>query len=165
MQFKETDLPGIGKKFSIITSTKDKVSVVIYLSGKREIYFFDRDDYDEPTCSFVLNDEEANQLGSVLMGTFFKPEAKEEKEMFLKNLIIEWITVEKTSILLNKSIKELNIRKKTDVSVVAIIRGELNILNPSPDEIIKEGDILVIVGNKDQIENFYKHFYPACEIK
>jgi TrkA domain protein len=159
MQFKEVDLPGIGKKFSIITSGKEKVSVIIHLSGKREIYFFEKDDFDEPVCSFVLHEEEANQLGSVLMGTFFKPEAKEEKEMFLKNLIIEWISLERSSPLVNKSIKESEIRKKTGASVVAIIRGDLTITNPSPDEILKEGDTIVLVGNKQQIEKFYEVFY------
>jgi TrkA domain protein len=165
MQFKEVDLPGIGKKFSIITSGKEKVSVIIHLSGKREVYFFKKDDFDEPVCSFVLNEEEANQLGSVLMGTFFKPEAKEEKEMLLKNLIIEWISLEKGSSLVNKSIKESEIRKKTGVSIVAIIQGDLTITNPSPDEILREGDIIVLVGNKQQIEKFYEVFYPACEIR
>jgi len=165
MQFKEVDLPGIGKKFSIITSGKEKVSVIIHLSGKREIYFFEKDDFDEPVCSFVLHEEEANQLGSVLMGTFFKPEAKEEKEMFLKNLIIEWISLERSSPLVNKSIKESEIRKKTGASVVAIIRGDLTITNPSPDEILREGDTIVLVGNKQQIEKFYEVFYPACEIR
>jgi TrkA domain protein len=165
MQFKEVDLPGIGKKFSIITSGKEKVSVIIHLSGKREIYFFEKGDFDEPAYSFVLNEEEANQLGSVLMGTFFKPEAKEEKEMSLKNLIIEWISLEKDSPLINKSIKESEIRKKTGASVVAIIRGDLAITNPSPDEILREGDTIVLVGNKQQIEKFYEVFYPACEIR
>jgi len=165
MQFKEVDLPGIGKKFSIITLGKEKISVIIHLSGKREIYFFEKGDFDEPLCSFVLNEEEANQLGSVLMGTFFKPEAKEEKEIFLKNLIIEWISLEKGSPLINKSIKEFEIRKKTGASIVAIIRGDLTITNPSPDEILREGDIVVLVGNKQQIEKFYEVFYPACELR
>lgn len=165
MQFKEVDLPGIGKKFSIITTGKEKVSVIIHLSGKREIYFFGKDDFDEPVCSFVLNEEEANQLGSVLMGTFFKPEAKEEKELFLKNLLIEWITLDKNCPLINKSIKESEIRKKTGASIVAIIRGDLTITNPSPDEVLKEGDTIVLVGNKQQIEKFYQIFYPVCEIK
>jgi TrkA domain protein len=99
------------------------------------------------------------------MGTFFKPEAKEEKEMFLKNLIIEWISLEKGSPLINKSIKESEIRKKTGASVVAIIRGDLTITNPSPDEILREGDTIVLVGNKQQIEKFYEVFCPACEIR
>ncbi|WP_028950982.1 cation:proton antiporter regulatory subunit [Sulfurihydrogenibium subterraneum] len=165
MLFKETDLPGIGKKFSVITANKEKVAVIIHISGKREIYFFNKDDYDEPMCSFSLNEEEATQLGSILMGTYFKPEAREEKEMFMKNLVIEWVNVEPSSVLANKSIKELEIRKKTGASVIAIIRNNETITNPSPDEIIKPGDTLIVVGNKDQIKKFFEVFYPVCEIK
>jgi TrkA domain protein len=163
--FKEVDLPGIGKKFSVITANKEKVVVIIHLSGKREIYFFEKDDFDEPVCSFSLNEEEATQLGSILMGTYFKPEARDEKEMFMKNLVIEWVNIEQSSNMANKSIKELEIRKKTGTSVIAIIRNNETITNPSPDEIIKPDDTLVIVGNKDQIKKFFEIFYPVCEIK
>lgn len=165
MKFKETDLPGIGKKFSVITADKEKISVIIYISGKREIYFFSKDDFDEPVCSFVLNEEEANQLGSILMGTYFKPEGQEEKEMFMKNLVIEWVNVDKSSPLVNRSIKDLEIRKKTGVTVVSILRENQTITNPLPEEVIKDGDTLVIVGNKEQIEKFFQIFYPACELR
>lgn len=165
MKFKETNLPGIGKKFSVITANREKISVVIHLSGKRELYFFSKDDFDEPMCSFVLSDEEANQLGSVLMGTYFKPEGEEEKELFMKNLVIEWINVDASSPLANKSIRELGIRKKTGVTVVSIIRGNHTITNPMPEEIIKEGDTIVIIGSKEQTEKFFYIFYPSCEIK
>lgn len=164
MKFKETDLPGIGKKFSVITANKEKISVIIHLSGKRELYFFSKDDFDEPMCSFVLTDEEANQLGSVLMGTYFKPEAEEEKEMFMKNLVIEWVNVDKDSQMAGNSIKDLQIRKKTGASIVSIIRDNQTITNPAPEEVIKAGDTLVIVGNKEQIEKFFQTFYPQCKI-
>lgn len=164
MKFKETDLPGIGKKFSVITANKEKISVIIHLSGKRELYFFSKDDFDEPMCSFVLTDEEANQLGSVLMGTYFKPEGEEEKEIFMKNLVIEWVNVDKDSQMAGKSIKDLQIRKKTGASVVSIIRDNQTITNPAPEEIIRAGDTLVIVGNKEQIEKFFQIFYPQCKI-
>ncbi|MCX7737921.1 MAG: cation:proton antiporter regulatory subunit [Hydrogenothermaceae bacterium] len=164
MKFRETDLPGIGKKFSVITANKEKVSVIIHISGKREIYLFSKDDFDEPACSFVLSDEEANQLGSILMGAYFKPEGEEEKEMFMKNLVIEWVNVEKNLPITNRSIRELQIRKHTGVNVVSIIRGNQTITNPSPDEVIKEGDTLVIIGNKEQIERFFQTFYPHCEL-
>lgn len=165
MKFRETDLPGIGKKFSVITANKEKVSVIIHISGKREIYFFSKDDFDEPACSFVLTDEEANQLGSILMGTYFKPEGEEEKEMFMKNLVIEWVNVEKNLPITNRSIRELQIRKHTGVSIVSIIRGNQTITNPSPDEVIKEGDTLVIIGNREQTERFFQTFYPHCELR
>ncbi len=158
MEFKEVDLPGIGKKFSIITSTGDKVAVVIHLTGKREIFYFEKDDYEEPICDIVLNEEEANQLGSVLMGAYFKPEQEEKKEVFLHNLAIEWFKVPEDSPLVNKSIKEAQIRTKTGVNVISIIRGDESIVNPVPDEVIYAGDVIVVAGTRDQIERFVKEF-------
>jgi len=158
MKLKETDLPGIGKKFSIITSHKDKIDVIIYLNGKREIFIFEEDDYDEPVANVVLNEEEANQLGSILMGVYFKPETEETKECLLKNLVIEWIEVDENSPLVNHTLKDLQIRQKTGASVISIIRGDKTIINPSPDEVIKKGDTLVLVGSREQIEKFFKEF-------
>ena len=158
MEFKETDLPGIGKKFSIITAKGDKIAVIIHLTGKREIFYFEKEDMDDPVCDVVLNEEEANQLGSVLMGAYFKPEQENIKEVLLQNLAIEWVKVPENSPLANKTISEGEIRKKTGVTIISIIRGENSITNPLPDEVIKEGDILVLVGTREQIEHFIKEF-------
>ncbi len=158
MEFKESDLPGIGKKFSIITSKGDKIVVVIHLTGKREIFYFENGDYEDPICDIVLNEEEANQLGSVLMGAYFKPEQEKLKEVILKNLAIEWFKVDENSPLANKTIAASEIRKKTGVTVISIIRGDQSITNPLPEEVIKPGDIIVVVGTREQIEHFAKEF-------
>jgi TrkA domain protein len=78
--------------------------------------------------------------------------------LFLQNLAIEWFKVEKGSPLAGKTIKDLEIRKKTGATVISIIRGDETITNPLPDEVIKEGDILVLIGSRDQIEKFFKEF-------
>jgi len=158
MEFKETDLPGIGKKFSIITSKGDKVAVVIHLTGKREIFYFEEGDFDDPVCDIVLNEEEANQLGSVLMGAYFKPEQEKIKEVLLPNLAIEWVKVSENSPLANKSIAQSQIRKKTGVTIISIIRDGKSIINPLPDEIVYPGDELVLIGTREQIEHFMKEF-------
>ncbi len=158
MEFKETDLPGIGKKFSIITAKGDKIAVVIHLTGKREIFYFEKEDFEDPVCDIVLNEEEASQLGSVLMGAYFKPEQEQIKEVLLHNLAIEWVKVTENSPLINKSIAESQIRKRTGVTVISIIRGDKSITNPLPEEVIYPGDILVLVGTREQIEHFMKEF-------
>ncbi len=158
MEFKETDLPGIGKKFSIITSKGDKIAVVIHLTGKREIFYFEEGDFDDPVCDIVLNEEEANQLGSVLMGAYFKPEQEKIKEVLLPNLAIEWVKVAENSPLANKSIAQSQVRKRTGVTVISIIRGDKSIINPLPEEVIYPGDELVLIGTREQIEHFMKEF-------
>ncbi|RMD46395.1 MAG: potassium transporter TrkA [Aquificota bacterium] len=159
MEFRESDLPGIGRKFSIITSSQDKITVIVHVTGKRELFVFEPDDYDEPTCDVVMTEEEANQLGSVLMGAYFRPEQEKEKELLLENLAIEWIKVPENSSLSGKSIKESQIRPKTGVTVIAVMKPhQETIVNPTPDVKINPGDTVVIVGTREQVERFFQEF-------
>ncbi|WP_456402896.1 cation:proton antiporter regulatory subunit [Persephonella sp.] len=158
MEFRESDLPGIGKKFSIITADKFKISIVVHVTGKREMFIFEPDDYDEPLCDVVLTEEEANQLGSVLMGAYYRPEQEKEKELLIENLAIEWVKVPPDSSIAGKKIKESQIRQKTGVTVIAIMKKDETIVNPLPDEVIDSGDTIVIVGTREQVGRFMKEY-------
>jgi len=57
-----------------------------------------------------------------------------------------------------KSIEELGIRKKTGVTVISIVRGDHTITNPLPEEVIREGDTLILVGTREQMDRFFKEF-------
>jgi TrkA domain protein len=159
MEFRETDLPGIGKKFSIITSEGYKVTIIIHINGKREVFIFEPDDYDDAVCDVVLNEEEANQIGSVLMGAFYKPEQEKIKEVLIESLAIEWVKVPPNSPLVNKSIKEENIRRKTGVNIIAIIKPDKSVIvNPPPESVIEAGDTIVVVGTREQVQQFIKTY-------
>lgn len=55
----------------------------------------------------------------------------------------------------NKSIGELNIRARSGVSIIGVKRGESGFaFNPGPDTIINQNSILIVLGNKNQIEKF-----------
>ncbi len=159
MEFRESDLPGIGRKFSIITSSGDKITVIVHVTGKREVFVFEPDDYDEATCDVVMSEEEANQLGSVLMGAYFRPEQEKEKELLIEKLAIEWIKIPENSLIAGKTIKESQIRPKTGVTVIAVMKpNQETIVNPTPDVRIDSGDTVVIVGTREQVEKFFKEF-------
>lgn len=157
MNFRETDLPGIGKKFTLRLTSNHALAVIIHLSGKREIFYFDDPD-DDPQFHFVLNEEEAQLLGSILLGSYFKPEQEKQKELLLDKLSIEWVTIEKGCSLIGKSILQSEIRKLTGVTIIAIIRNKESIINPLPDEVILEKDTLVVVGNREQTRFFNKKY-------
>ena len=156
-EIKECDLPGIGKKFTLELDSGDKLVVVIHSSGEREVYKFTKDS-DEPTSVTRLSDEEAHQIGAILMGTYFQPVVEEEQKLTMKNATMEWIKIVPDSILANKRIEELDIRKKTGVTITTIIRGETVIPNPSSSEIIKPQDTIIIIGNNEQVKNFISTF-------
>ena len=53
-----------------------------------------------------------------------------------------------------KSLRELDIRAKYNVSAIAIFREGNIIISPSPDEIIHKGDLLVMIGNREDLAKF-----------
>lgn len=157
MNFRETDLTGIGKKYTLKLNAGNNLAIIMHLSGKREIFYFDDPD-DDPQFHFVMNEEEAQLLGSVLLGSYFKPEQEQQRELLMGKLSIEWVTIEKNCPLVNKSILESEIRQKTGITIIAIIRGNDSIINPQPDEKILEKDTLVAVGNREQTKIFNKKY-------
>ncbi|AYO30780.1 MAG: trk/ktr system potassium uptake protein [Thermoanaerobacteraceae bacterium] len=56
-----------------------------------------------------------------------------------------------------KSLRELDMRVKHGLNVMAIKRNEEVIVSPKADDIILEGDILVVVGQNKDIEKLEKH--------
>lgn len=60
-----------------------------------------------------------------------------------KHSILEVVAPE---VLIGKTLRQSALRAKYDITVMAIKRGDEIMVNPSPDEPIKEGDIIVAVG-------------------
>ncbi|RJX24610.1 MAG: hypothetical protein C4554_08735 [Dethiobacter sp.] len=56
MQIKETDLPGIGRKYTVHTAEEDLFVIIIHYSGRREIYLMGEPDADEPLYTLNLSD-------------------------------------------------------------------------------------------------------------
>jgi len=56
-------------------------------------------------------------------------------------------------ILVGKTLRESALRAKFGVTVMAIKRGNDILVNPSPDEPIKESDIIVAVGKNDKLRS------------
>jgi trk system potassium uptake protein len=51
-----------------------------------------------------------------------------------------------------KRLEELELKKKSGVTVLVICHGNGLILNPDPDEVVSLGDVLVVAGKDRQIE-------------
>jgi trk system potassium uptake protein len=58
------------------------------------------------------------------------------------------------SSLTEKSLRELDLRAKYNISVIAIVCNEEIIITPSPDHIIHEGDLLVVIGSREDLAQF-----------
>jgi trk system potassium uptake protein TrkA len=55
--------------------------------------------------------------------------------------------------MLGKTLRDLDVRRRFGVSVLAIKRGENLIVNPMGDEKVLPGDILVVLGTTEQLSS------------
>lgn len=58
--------------------------------------------------------------------------------------------------IVGKSLRELDLRARFGVTVMAIRRGNQVFVSPSPDEQVKAGDTLVAIGTNHDLEQFEK---------
>jgi len=153
VKIRESELPGIGQKFEIITRNDEKLVIVIHDDGRRELYHFDNE-HEDVISSITLNDQESRQLASIIGGMVYKPQALETIEMSLGDLVIEWFKVEPGSKAISQTIGSIDIRSNYNVTVIAHSKkGKKQLNNPGPDSIIETGDTLVISGERKEIRN------------
>jgi monovalent cation:H+ antiporter-2, CPA2 family len=69
------------------------------------------------------------------------------------NVRISQITVEKDSVAEGRSPLEIDLRKKTGVTLLAIKRGTDVLQHPPPDTIFRTGDIAYLLGDEFQVEH------------
>lgn len=156
MSVHEQELPGIGRKFEIVVGKGDRIDVVIHHSGRRDLYFFERD-AEDPSAVLKLTDDQARRLGSVLSGAYFKPAVVEEIEGLIGEFVVDWITLTDESPATGKTLSELQARKRTGMSVISIIRTEATIRAPDPNEVLRSGDRLVYVGPHRHLDGFLSY--------
>lgn len=78
-----------------------------------------------------------------------------------QNLEIEWIEVAPFSMVVGRTIREMEIRKCTGASIVSIARDDGVITNPSPSHVLAAGDIVAILGTEQQRQLLRKMLQSA----
>jgi TrkA domain protein len=140
----QQDLPGIGRRFDVAGEDGARVSVVMHHSGRVDLYARTRRQDEPTTVSFT--DDQARRLGAVLSGAYFKPAAVQHIEAVIGNLLVDWVTVPDNSPTDGRSIGALGIRRETRMTIAAIVRDGETIVAPEPDEALRSGDKLVVLG-------------------
>ncbi|MGI5892630.1 MAG: cation:proton antiporter regulatory subunit [Bacillota bacterium] len=154
---KETELPGIGKKFTIELLSEEKLVIIVHDDGKREVYCHGIEDEDDYTLVAEMTDLEARQISGILGGIYYKPKALEDMDVSLHDMSIQWHYIEPESGVSHKSIGDLQLRKKTGVTIIgAIEKNGRHIINPGPNFVLEGGQTVVIVGEREQVKSFKK---------
>jgi len=69
-----------------------------------------------------------------------------------------WYEVKTGDHVEGRSIRDLEVRKKSGVSIVGLMRGETFIPNPEPDYIFNAGDLIAVIGTEEKKSLFEKMF-------
>jgi CPA2 family monovalent cation:H+ antiporter-2 len=81
----------------------------------------------------------------------------------LEDAELETFTLMDGSPAVGKLIRELKLRTKTGASIVGIERDGSSIVNPGPDEELKVGDQVLLLGTEAHLETAEKFFDPEPE--
>jgi CPA2 family monovalent cation:H+ antiporter-2 len=68
-----------------------------------------------------------------------------------RGLAVEWVEIDAGSSIAGHSIGESQLRSRTSASIVGMASGSSVIVNPGPDEVLRPGDRVAIIGTSDQI--------------
>jgi TrkA domain protein len=147
----EHDLPGIGRRYDMADASGRSVQVVLHHSGRRDLYL--HGDRGRPTVS-TFTDGQARRLGAIISGAYFTPVAAKEVEAVIDDLLIDWVTLGEASPAAGHTIRELEVRRRTRMTIAAILRDGKAEIAPEPDARLQAGDRLVIIGRLPDLPAF-----------
>src|SRR5215208_8532101 len=104
---RESNLPGVGRKFQIEATSGDRLTIVIHDDGTRELYHFMRKMPDRVASVVTLTDSEARQVAGIIGGLTYVPKALPSAEIVLDDLLLEWYAIEPGSACVGKTIRDL----------------------------------------------------------
>ncbi len=147
-----SELPEIGTKYEIESPKGDKVAVIFLTTGEIEVYVLEAG-AEKPSVA-RLTSEEARRVGSVLTGALLTIEREDVEVSFseISDLRINIHICPATKNVAGKSIEDLAIRKKTGVTIIALSKNGETIISPPPKTVFEEGDVIVAIGRREQIE-------------
>lgn len=147
-EIEETMLPGVGVRLDFLCRSGRRVGVIARTSGRRELLVYDRHDPDAVKAQVDLSAEESSALAEVLGGPQVS-EPLEHLSSVVAGLVVDWLPMPADA--LTRTIGQLELRRRTGSSVVAIVRDDQPIPAPGPDDELRAGDTVVLVGTADGV--------------
>ncbi|CAN5681946.1 cation:proton antiporter [soil metagenome] len=82
----------------------------------------------------------------------------------LQAAVTETVKLDENSPIAGKNLGELDLRNTTGVTLIAVLRNGNTEINPGADYELSEGDVLVLLGSSEKIEEAVKILQPESKI-
>jgi TrkA domain protein len=155
MDVNEVLLPGVGLRYEFTNHEGARVGVIARRSGEFELVVYSATDPDASRPVVRLNSEEADTLAEIL-GAPRIAERFADLTKEVPGLLAAQIPVTADSPFVNRRLGDTRARTLTGASIVAVVRGEDVIASPKPNELLRTGDVLVVIGTHDGITGMRK---------
>ncbi|HEX4812589.1 MAG TPA: cation:proton antiporter regulatory subunit [Nonomuraea sp.] len=146
VEIEQTPLPGIGLRHEFTTREGRRIGVVSHRSGRRDLVIYDSDDPDLAGEDVALNDEEADALAE-LLGAPRIVQRLNELHRQIEGLVSVQVPIPAGSPYAGRAMGQARVRTRTGASIVAVVRGDRVAASPGPDFVLRDGDVVVIVGS------------------
>ncbi|MCX2948817.1 cation:proton antiporter regulatory subunit [Lentzea sp. NEAU-D7] len=150
MDVNEVLLPGVGLRYEFTNADGDHIGIVARREGNFEILRYGADDPDEAQPLFRLTIAEADTVAEIL-GAPRIAERFADLTKEVPGLSAGQVVVPASSEHAGKPLGTTRARTRTGASIVAIVRGDSVIASPAPEELLKFGDVLVVIGTHEGI--------------
>lgn len=153
MEVNEVLLPGVGLRYEFDTADGDRIGIVALRDGSFLVAVYDAadpDDPDEPAAQYRLDDEEADAVAQIL-GAPRMAERFADLTREVPGLVAGQVVVPGASPFADRTLGDTRARTRTGASIVAVVRDEEVVASPGPEQPLRAGDILVVVGTPEGI--------------
>lgn len=150
MDVTEVLLPGVGLRYEFTNHEGDLVGIVAERTGGFELVVYESGDPDASRPVVRLNGEEADAVAEIL-GAPRIAERFADLTKEVPGLASGQVEVRSASPYADRPLGSTQARSRTGASIVAIVRGEHVIASPGPEEVLRAGDVLVVIGTREGI--------------
>lgn len=146
-----TPLPGIGVRKDFATRGGRRIGVVTHRDGPIELIVSKSDDPDACQASLPMTTDEAGALANLLGAPQLVAQlAEEQSEM--PGINTRQLALRPNSPFDGRTLGDTELRNRTGVSVVAVMRAGQVHPSPTPGFTFTAGDLLVTVGTAEGLD-------------
>lgn len=150
MEVQEAVLPGVGKRVIFRhLSGGHALAIVSFEDGHKELYV----DPDDPKPLVLkFSSDEARVVGSAVLTEWgSKTLIDHISRSFQGGMALDQFTITPDSPIAGRTIQETRLRTESGASIISLIKGGKNYYNPSPQTAIQPGDVIILIGDEEQL--------------